>query len=92
MTKIELVKYIAEGAGLSEADAQRAVDCYHQGVGGQLAAGNEVAIKGFGSFSVSDRSARTGRNPQTGEAIEIPASRVMKFKPSKALKDLVRGK
>ena len=90
MNKSELIKQIADRAGLSQAKAGDALDAFCASVIDALSQGSEVAIIGFGTFKVSDRAERKGRNPQTGEAIAIPASRVPKFSAGKALKDAVK--
>ena len=81
MNKTELVAAIAEKAGLSKKDAEGAVKAFTDTVAEQLKAGEKIQLVGFGTFEVAERAARTGKNPQTGEAIKIPAS--------KALKDVV---
>ena len=80
MNKQELVDAIAGDSGLSKADAKRAVDGFVSVVGAALKKKDRVALVGFGSFSISERAARTGRNPQTGVAIQIKAKNVVKFK------------
>ena len=80
MNKAELVDAIAADSGLSKADAKRSVDSFVTVVGGALKSDDRVALVGFGSFSISKRAARTGRNPQTGKAIKIAAKNVVKFK------------
>jgi DNA-binding protein HU-beta len=93
MTKTELVDAIAKGAETTKADAQRCLDAAISAISGSLKKGQKVILIGFGTFSVSKRKARKGRNPQTGEEIKIPAMKVPKFTPGKALKDLVnKGK
>lgn len=87
MNKSDLIDVVAEGAGLTKVQAKKAIDCYHETVSGALAAGNRVEIVGFGSFSVTTREARTGRNPKTGAALQIAAKKVAKFKPGKALSE-----
>ena len=89
MNKNDLISAVADSSGLSKADAGRAVDGILDSISGSLAGGTEVRLVGFGTFSVANRAATTGRNPRTGEAIQIPASRVPKFKAGKALKDAV---
>ena len=89
MTKSELIYVIADKAGLSKADASRALSATLESVTDALKAGEKVALIGFGTFSVSLRAARTGKNPQTGEAIAIPASKAAKFKAGQKLKDAV---
>jgi len=89
LTKSELIDAIAEKAGLSKADASKALSVTLESVTDALKAGEKVALIGFGTFSVSLRAARTGKNPQTGEAIAIPASKAAKFKAGQKLKDAV---
>lgn len=80
MNKAELIDAMAAGAGLSKADAKRALDAFVGATSGALKKGERVALVGFGSFSVSTRAARKGRNPQTGQEINIAAKKVVKFK------------
>ena len=87
MNKNELVAAVADGAGISKADASNAVDSFCSAVQGALSKGDKVSLVGFGTFSVSARAARTGRNPQTGKPIKIAAKKVAKFKPGKAFSD-----
>ncbi|MDH3788814.1 MAG: HU family DNA-binding protein [Xanthomonadales bacterium] len=89
MNKSDLVDAIAESAGLSKADAGRALDAVVDTVTSALKGGDSVSLVGFGTFSVRDRAARTGRNPRTGETIKIAASKNPAFKAGKALKDAV---
>ncbi|ACU34821.1 HU family DNA-binding protein [Actinosynnema pretiosum subsp. pretiosum] len=89
MNKAELVSAIAEGADVEKAVATRALDAVLDSITKALAQGDDVVLTGFGSFTVKERAARTGRNPQTGEAIEIAASKAVGFKVGKALKDAV---
>ncbi len=89
MNKTELVDAVAESADLSKASAARAVDATLAAISGTLAQGDQVALIGFGTFLVRDRAARTGRNPRTGDSIEIAAAKIPAFKPGKALKDAV---
>ena len=89
MNKTELVAAIAEKAGLSKKDAEGAVKACTDTVAEQLKAGEKIQLVGFGTFEVAERAARTGKNPQTGEAIKIPASKAPKFKAGKALKDSI---
>ena len=89
MNKAELIDAVAEGADISKAAATRAVDTMFDSISGALQKGDQVTLIGFGTFSVRDRAARTGRNPRTGEAINIPASKMPGFKAGKALKDAV---
>ena len=90
MNKTELVAEIAEKAGLSKKDSEAAVKAFIDAVSESLKKGDKVQLVGFGTFEVSERPARTGRNPQTGETIEIAASRTPKFKAGKAQKDMFR--
>jgi len=85
MNKQELIGAIASKAGLTKADAKKGLDATIEAVGEALKAGDRVALVGFGSFSVSERGARTGRNPQSGKEIKIPAKKVVKFKPGAEL-------
>jgi DNA-binding protein HU-beta len=89
VTKADLVNAIAEKAGLSKVDAEKALKAFTEAVTKTLKKGDKVALVGFGTFSVGKRAARTGKNPQTGKAIKIPAAKVPKFKAGKALKDTV---
>lgn len=89
MNKSELIDAIAEKAGLTKVQAKSAIDSYHEAVASTLKVGGSVDIAGFGSFSVSERAARTGRNPQTGAPLQIKATKVPKFKPGKGLKDVL---
>ncbi len=89
MNKGELIEAVAASAGLSRADATKAVDAVLDSVTRTLAGGDSVSLVGFGTFTVKARAARMGRNPRTGEAIQIKASNVPGFKAGKALKDAV---
>ncbi|MCH7807050.1 MAG: HU family DNA-binding protein [Proteobacteria bacterium] len=89
MNKNDLIDQIASSAGLSKADAGNALDAVLDSISGALAGGGEVRLVGFGTFSVGHRKATTGRNPRTGEPIDIPASNRPKFKAGKALKEAV---
>lgn len=89
MNKNDLVAQVAGGAGLSKADAAKAVDSVFYAITASLKKGNEVRLVGFGTFNVARRKASKGRNPRTGEPIDIPASKQPKFKAGKALKDAV---
>ncbi len=89
MNKSELIEAVAAAADLSKASAGRAVDAMVNTVGEALKEGDQVVLVGFGTFSVKQRAARTGRNPQTGAPIEIKAANVPNFKAGKALKDAV---
>ena len=85
MNKAELIDAIASKAGLSKADAKKALDAFVDTTSDALKKGDRVALVGFGSFSVSERGARTGRNPQTGQPIKIAAKKVVKFKAGSEL-------
>ena len=87
MNKGDLISAIAASTGLSKADAGRAIDATTSAIAGELSGGGSVSLVGFGTFSVSHRAARMGRNPATGESIHINASNVPKFKAGKALKE-----
>jgi DNA-binding protein HU-beta len=89
VNKTELIDAVAEGADISKAAATRAVDTMLNSITAALAKGDQVTLVGFGTFTVKDRAARTGRNPRTGEPIQIPAAKVPGFKAGKALKDAV---
>jgi len=89
VNKNDLVASVAESSGLSKADAGKAVDSVLDNITSSLQSGNEIRLVGFGTFSVAQRKATTGRNPQTGATIQIPASKQPKFKAGKALKDAV---
>ncbi|RIW38450.1 HU family DNA-binding protein [Bacillus salacetis] len=89
MNKTDLINAVAESAELSKKDAENAVKAVLQNIEDTLAKGDKVQLIGFGNFEVRERSARKGRNPQTGKEMEIPASKQPAFKPGKALKDSV---
>ncbi len=89
MNKGDLIAAIAKDAELTKAQAQAAVDSFLNNIEKVLKKGNKVTLVGFGTFQVSKRAARTGRNPQTGKSIKIPAKKVPRFTPGKALKDAV---
>ena len=89
MNKTELIAAAAERTGLTKKDAEKVLNAALESIAAALAQGDKVQISGFGSFEVKEREARVGRNPQTGEAMEIAASRVPAFKAGKALKDQV---
>ncbi len=89
MNKAELIDSVASAASLSKADAAKAVDALIDVVADTLKKGDQVTVVGFGTFLVRKRDARSGRNPRTGETIQIPASNVPSFKAGKALKDAV---
>ncbi len=90
MNKTQLIDAMAADAGLSKADAKRALEAFVNATSGALKSGDKVALVGFGSFSVNERSARTGRNPQTGATINIPAKKVVKFKAGAELSNTVK--
>ncbi len=87
MNKADLVTKVAESTELSKKDVSKAVEAVFESISEALHLGEKVQLVGFGNFEVRERSARKGRNPQTGEEIEIPASKVPAFKPGKALKE-----
>lgn len=89
MNKAELIEAIASDAKMTKADAKRALDAFIGATTGALKTGDRVALVGFGSFSVTNRAARKGRNPQTGKEIKIAAKRVVKFKPGNDLSKAV---
>lgn len=89
MNKTELVAAIAEQTELSKKDAEKALKAFTDIVADELKKGEKVQLVGFGTFEVSERAAREGRNPQTGETMKIAASKAPKFKAGKALKDVV---
>ncbi len=91
MNKSDLVDAMAEAAGITKAEANAALDGMIGAITGALTNGDKVALPGFGSFSVSERAARTGRNPATGAEIQIAASKGAKFSAAKALKDALNG-
>jgi DNA-binding protein HU-beta len=90
MNKQELIGQVADTTGLSRSEASRAVEGVFDVIGGALKKGDEVRLVGFGTFSCSKRKASTGRNPRTGEPMQIKASSQPKFRPGKALKDAVQ--
>lgn len=89
MNKAELIGSIADKSGLSKAEAGKALDAFVSSVSDALKGGDRISLVGFGSFSVDKRDARTGRNPRTGEEIQISAKNVVKFKPGAGLSDAV---
>ena len=91
MNKAQLISNIAETAQLGKKEAEDALNAFINAVTEELSNGGDVALIGFGTFSVGARAARTGRNPQTGAAIEIAASKQAKFKPGKGLKEAVNN-
>ena len=91
MNKTELIAAVAEKAELSKKDAEKAVKAFTDVVSEELVNGGKIQIVGFGTFEVSERAAREGRNPKSGEVMNIPASKTPKFKAGKALKDMVNA-
>ena len=89
MNKQDLIKDIAERAEFTKADADAALKAVQGAIAAALTRGDKITLPGFGTFKVVETAARTGRNPQTGEPVEIPAKRKIKFNPTQALKDLV---
>jgi DNA-binding protein HU-beta len=90
MTKAELIANVATDAKIKKADAEKAINSLIKSVSKTLKSDGRLALAGFGTFVVSSRKAREGRNPQTGKPIKIPATKVVKFKPGKQLKELVK--
>jgi len=90
LNKTELVAKVAEKSELTKKDATKAVDAVFASISESLQVGEKVQVIGFGNFEVRERAARKGRNPQTGQEINIPASKVPAFKPGKALKDGIK--
>ncbi|MBE5905738.1 MAG: HU family DNA-binding protein [Lachnospiraceae bacterium] len=91
MNKAELVAVMADKAEISKKDAEKALKAFTEVVAEEMKKGEKVQLVGFGTFEVSERAARTGRNPQTGAEMNIPASKAPKFKAGKALKDMVNA-
>ncbi|MCB0515379.1 MAG: HU family DNA-binding protein [Chitinophagales bacterium] len=89
MNKSQLTDHIAQAAGITKAQAGEAINAFTDAITTSLKKGDKVALVGFGTFSVSTRSARTSRNPQTGKPIQIPAKNVAKFKAGKGLDDVI---
>jgi DNA-binding protein HU-beta len=89
MNKADLVNAVAEKTGLTKKDAAAALEAVMEAISGGLKKGKSITLTGFGTFAVAKRSAREGRNPQTGAKIKIPAKKVPKFKPGKALREAV---
>ncbi len=90
MTKAELIEKIATKANTTKASAERALNAFLDSVKGVLSKNGKLTLTGFGTFAVEKRSERKGRNPRTGATIKIPASKVVKFRPGKALKEAVK--
>ena len=91
MKKVELVEAVATATGLTKADATRAIDATFEAITGALKDGDKVPLVGFGTFAVSKRAAREGRNPQTGATVQIAARTAVTFKSASALKDAVNN-
>jgi DNA-binding protein HU-beta len=91
MTKSELIDKIAKEAKVPRAAAERSINSFTATIAEVLKAGDKITLPGFGTFQVSNRSARKGRNPRTGQEIDIPAVKIPKFKVGKGLKDAVKG-
>ncbi len=89
MNKTQLIDAMASKADLSKADAKKALEAFVEATSEALKSGDKISLVGYGTFSVSDRPARTGRNPRTGETMQIAAKKVVKFKPGKELADSV---
>ena len=89
MKKVELVEAVAEKAGLTKTDATKAIDATFAAITSALKKGDKVPLVGFGTFAVTKRAARDGRNPRTGEVVKIPARKAVTFKAGSALKDAV---
>ncbi len=89
MNKQELISAIASGSGLTKTDSEKALNSTLESIKDALAKGDNIQLIGFGSFTISKRAARTGRNPQTGKALKIAAKNVVKFKTGKALEEKV---
>jgi len=89
MNKAELAEEVSGEIGLSKRETQKVIDAIVGAIGDTLAAGEKVTLVGFGTFGVRQRKARTGRNPQTGATLQIPAKRVVKFLPGKTLKEKI---
>ena len=90
MTKADLVDVVAAGADISKSTAGKAIDSLTEAISETLKKGDKVALTGFGTFTVSERKARIGRNPRTGESINIPASKSPKFSAGKAFKEAIQ--
>lgn len=89
MKKVELVEAVAEKTGLTKADSTKAIDATIEAITEELSNGGKVPLVGFGTFDVSERAAREGRNPRTGAVVQIAARKTVRFKPGSALKDAV---
>lgn len=91
MTKADLVEKVSREAEMTKKDAEQLVEIIFDSIVGSLNKGEKIELRGFGSFRVRERNARKGRNPKTGEAVDIPAKRVAYFKPGKELKELINN-
>jgi DNA-binding protein HU-beta len=91
MNKSELIDAAAQSSGLSKNDLSKALDSILDSISGAVRSGERVSLSGFGTFERRERAARTGRNPQTGEQLQVAASKAPAFKPAKAFKDAVNG-
>ena len=91
MNKTEFIAAVAEKAEISKKDAEKAIKAFTEAVSEELVKGGKIQLVGFGTFEVSERAAREGRNPKSGEVMNIPASKTPKFKAGKALKDMVNA-
>ena len=91
MNKADLVRHIAASAGLSQEQAAKALESIVQGISNTLVEGGQVSLINWGQFSLKERAERTGRNPKTGEEIQIPSKKVVNFKPGKQLRDRVNS-
>ncbi len=91
MTKADLVEIVAREADMTKKDVEQLVEIIFDSIVGTLNKGEKIELRGFGSFRVRERNARKGRNPKTGEPVEIPAKRVAYFKPGKDLKDIINN-
>lgn len=89
MKKTDMIAFVAEKADITKKDATRAVEAVFEAITSEVSQGNKVTVTGFGTFEPKEREARTGRNPQTGETITIPAHTAVTFKAGKGLKDCV---
>jgi len=90
-TKEGLINKVAQDTGITKTKAKEAIDSFIEGISSGLTDGGKITLTGFGTFQVQEQKARTGRNPQTGEKITIPAKKVAKFSPGKGLKERVSG-
>ncbi len=91
MTKADLVGLVAEEAEMTKKDVEQLIEIIFESIVSSLNKGEKIELRGFGSFRVRDRNARKGRNPKTGEPVDIPAKRVAYFKPGKDLKDIINN-